>query len=215
MTLVPPTPIIMPTHPTWLPLIGAPLSPYNPSQLWTPSPLNHRSTCYEMISPKYDLVEFPDYFCLCGEVPGVQQDDIEIEFTNPQTMTIRGKSERSYHSEVSSVGGKEGVIARSFITGIAIASCPPEAITRNTNTANDGKTTTGPSVLQAEVIKRKYWLSERSFGEFGRSFNFDFRVDQDNVQTSLKNGLLTIIIPKSRLFERRKINVSVDAVRTE
>ncbi|KAH6667807.1 hypothetical protein B0J14DRAFT_463268, partial [Halenospora varia] len=48
------------------------------------------------ISPKYDLIELPDSFRLHGEVPSVRQDDIEIKFTDPQTMTIRGRSERWY-----------------------------------------------------------------------------------------------------------------------
>src|SRR5687767_12243745 len=100
MTPVPSTPTIMPTHPTLLPLTQAPLPTNTPNPSFAPPPLVRRSARHRTISPKYDLIELPDCFCLHGEVPGVQQDDIEIEFTNPQTMTIRGRSERSYTSGI-------------------------------------------------------------------------------------------------------------------
>lgn len=42
-----------------------------------------------------------------------------------------------------------------------------------------------------------WWYAERSTGDFRRSFNFPTPVDCDHVDASLKNGVLSIKIPKS------------------
>ena len=72
----------MPTYPTLLPLTQAPLPTNTPNLSFAPPSLVRHSARHKTISPKYDLIELPDSFCLYGEVLGVQQDDIEIEFTD-------------------------------------------------------------------------------------------------------------------------------------
>jgi len=54
----------------------------------------------------------------------------------------------------------------------------------------------------------KLWVSERSVGEFARSFTFPSRVDQDNVKASMKNGILSVLVPKAKKHESRKITIS-------
>ncbi len=51
-------------------------------------------------------------------------------------------------------------------------------------------------------------MSERSVGEFSRSFSFPVRVDQDAVKASMKNGILSILVPKAKKHESRKIDIS-------
>ena len=51
----------------------------------------------------------------------------------------------------------------------------------------------------------KYWISERSVGEFERRFSFPGRVDQDAVKASLKNGILSVVVPKIVRGETRRI----------
>jgi len=50
----------------------------------------------------------------------------------------------------------------------------------------------------------KLWVSERSVGEFSRSFSFPERVDQDAVKASFKNGVLSIVVPKVQKKEGTK-----------
>ncbi|OXV08704.1 hypothetical protein Egran_03533 [Elaphomyces granulatus] len=56
--------------------------------------------------------------------------------------------------------------------------------------------------------RHKYWVSERSIGEFHRSFNFPTRVDQDNVKAHLKNGVLSITVPKAGPAASKKIAIN-------
>ena len=53
----------------------------------------------------------------------------------------------------------------------------------------------------------KYWVSERSVGEFERRFSFPGRVDQEAVKASLKNGILSVVVPKVAAREARRIQI--------
>ncbi len=53
----------------------------------------------------------------------------------------------------------------------------------------------------------KYWVSERSVGEFERRFSFPGRVELENVKASLKNGILSVVVPKAVAQQSRRINI--------
>ncbi|RKF79831.1 30 kDa heat shock protein, partial [Golovinomyces cichoracearum] len=53
----------------------------------------------------------------------------------------------------------------------------------------------------------KYWVMERNVGEFSRSFGFPTQIDQDAVKASMKNGILSIVVPKAKKQEGRKITI--------
>ncbi|UKZ63195.1 uncharacterized protein TrAtP1_004425 [Trichoderma atroviride] len=79
-------------------------------------------------------------------------------------------------------------------------------------------TTTATAASENEVVKTapskqkptdtaKYWLTERSVGEFSRTFNFPTRVDQEGVTASFKDGILNVVVPKAAKHEPRRIAV--------
>ena len=53
-----------------------------------------------------------------------------------------------------------------------------------------------------------YYASERSYGSFTRSFILPEGVDADKAHAELKNGVLSIAIPKRPEAQPRKINVT-------
>jgi HSP20 family molecular chaperone IbpA len=55
--------------------------------------------------------------------------------------------------------------------------------------------------------KPKFWVKERRVGEFARSFSFSQRIDQDGVKAVLKNGILTVVVPKSQKPGKVAVNV--------
>ncbi|KAG9242204.1 HSP20-like chaperone [Calycina marina] len=202
MDTVPPTARIMSTRRTILfPSIEAP-SPTN-----TPGPsfslpsfvrISGRQTAF---SPKYDFIELPDAFFLHGELAGVQKKDIEIEFTDSQTMTIRGHSERPSISPMKLV---EGNMSRSATTDFGKASSLHETVEDERAIYEE----TCTAAFQPPQVIEKYWLSERLIGEFSRSFKFHVLVDQDRVQASMENGLLSIVVPKAEKPVNCKIAIS-------
>ena len=111
-------------------------------------------------TPRFDIRESKTSFILDGEIPGTQQNNIDIEFTEPQTLVIKGRSEREYVEDDN----------------------------------NDRQ-------------NHKYWNLERRVGQFQRVFNFGTRVDQDNVKAILKNGILSIVVPKVGEVATKKITV--------
>ena len=60
---------------------------------------------------------------------------------------------------------------------------------------------------QQRGSRPKYWVSERSVGEFHRAFSFPSRVDQDSVTAGLKNGILSVVVPKAPSYQAKRINI--------
>ncbi|RAL00755.1 Hsp20/alpha crystallin family protein [Aspergillus ibericus CBS 121593] len=143
-------------------------------------------------APRFDVRETSDGYHLDGELPGINQNDVDIEFSDPQTLVIRGRIEREYHSDNDE------------------AQKDPNTTAENT-TPGESSAVIQPSDKQVSKHKSKakyhYWHSERSVGEFHRTFSFPSRVSQDDVKASLKNGVLSIFVPKAAAPVAKKITI--------
>nr|MBP6832802.1 Hsp20 family protein [Deltaproteobacteria bacterium] len=53
----------------------------------------------------------------------------------------------------------------------------------------------------------RYYLYERSYGSFSRSFTLPDGVDNTKVAADLKDGVLTMLVPRRPETQPRKINV--------
>ncbi|KAL6706894.1 hypothetical protein ACN47E_005037 [Coniothyrium glycines] len=157
-------------------------------------------------TPKFDVKETKDAYELHGELPGIEQKAINIEWTDNNTLTISGRHE--YVRE-------EGQRPQGFIENTAEEQ---KKIDNHQPTVEDESSAEGNNKVakqsdQRDVTKHdneqkaKYWVSERSVGEFHRSFAFPARVDQDKVKASLKDGILHIVVPKAKAPLARKINI--------
>jgi HSP20 family molecular chaperone IbpA len=146
----------------------------------------HRSsrsdTSMTSFAPRFDVRETKDAYLLDGELPGINQKDIEIEFSDPQTLVIKGRVQREYRS-------------------------PDEGETGKSAQGESGKTGDKDKQVAKSSDQPRYWVTERSVGEFHRSFNFPSRADQDNVKASLKNGVLSIVVPKAAPPTSKKIPI--------
>lgn len=49
----------------------------------------------QVLKTRFDVRETQEGYEIEGEIPGVEQEDISIEFSDDQTLTIKGKTERS------------------------------------------------------------------------------------------------------------------------
>lgn len=208
-----------------------------------------RPTQIPTFQPKFDIRETDKAYELHGELAGMKKEHVQVEFSDPQTMIVRGRIERSYAANTPSAGAITN--APSATTAGAIEEPRPATPTSasgadnnnengNTEKASIHKATVeddtedeegyakvstptseirAPSTAVAESAKpvppqvptttdtAKYWVRERSIGEFSRSFNFPQRVDHDGVSASLDNGVLTITVPKAKRHEVRRIAV--------
>ncbi|VUC31812.1 unnamed protein product [Clonostachys rosea] len=168
--------------------------------------------------PKFDVRETADSFHFHGELPGLNKEDVSIEFPEPQSMIIRGKTERTYTAGTPPAGllestNKDTPAAlteagerRNSHQATVEDEASEKAVAAPDNNNNNSVAKTDESAAPAD--NSKYWITERSIGEFSRHFNFPSRVDQDAVTASLKDGILTVDVPKAKKHESRRVAIN-------
>jgi HSP20 family molecular chaperone IbpA len=183
---------------------------------------NGRRSAVPQWQPKFDVREVANAYELHGELPGISKENVSIEFTDPQTLLIRGRVERSYTAGTPPAGQLTDTTMSGAITEgeehktsrQATVEDEAEAEAHESGSEAADTPATTPATKHTEVEskkpadKAKYWLTERSIGEFSRSFNFPSRVEQDEVNASFKDGILTIVVPKAKKHESRRITVN-------
>jgi len=166
-------------------------------------------------APKFDVKEVKDAYQLDGELPGIEQKDIQIEFTDPHTLVIKGRTEREYPSgtppaaveDAQATGAIEAAPEGTETPKSHQASVEDEDAPAQTTEVNDSAVEKATPKEAPAAPKSKYWVSERSVGEFHRTFSFPTRVDQDAVKASLKNGILNIVVPKATAPTSKRITI--------
>lgn len=171
--------------------------------------------------PKFDVRELENHFELHGELAGLNKENVHIEFTDPHTLRIHGRVERNYDSSPSPTAPVEEAQTNAEVDDNK--STTSSRSHQATVEDEDAEWTDGAEAPQTEVQKQppqqpepekkqaapraKFWCTERSIGEFSRTFNFPGQVQQDAVSASLNNGILTIAIPKAPKHEARRIAI--------
>lgn len=188
-------------------------------------------------NPRFDVKETKEGYSLEGELPGVDQKDINIEFIDEHTLRIKGRHERTAQrgqpSTTEAVAAAQETPAAAVEDGTAtpasegsVKSSAHQATVEddveepaNSSAAAEtpAQTETAPQEQQQQEAapakkaeskpSEQFWYRERSVGEFTRSFSFPSRVDQEAVRASLKNGILNIVVPKAAVPESRRINI--------
>ena len=164
------------------------------------------------------MKETKETYTVDAEVPGVEQDNLSIEFTDEHTLTVKGRSERSVEK-----GKKPEAVEAAKTPAVEDGAATPSSEKSHQATVEDEEpanaSATQPTAEVAkpapasepaktpEEPKEQYWYSERRVGEFSRSFKFPSRVDQEAVKASLKNGVLSIVVPKAAAPESRRITI--------
>lgn len=155
-----------------------------------------------IIAPKFDVTEHDKAYHLQGELPGVPPENVVLEFTDPQTLVVRGKSERTHTEGDPSLAPKRlgGGAEQGKIEGKKGEKEKGEQGVEKHKGDKEGEKGGGGS-------KPKYWLSERSYGEFSRVFNFPSSVDQDKVEAKFDKGVLNVVVPKVEKKGTRRIEI--------
>jgi HSP20 family protein len=77
--------------------------------------------------------------------------------------------------------------------------------------ANGALTIKGDKSEEREERKKGYYLRERNFGSFERSFQVPDGVDSDKIEASFKKGVLTVILPKKPEAQKAAKRIDVKA----
>ncbi|MCJ1459876.1 hypothetical protein MMC28_010255 [Mycoblastus sanguinarius] len=180
-------------------------------------------------TPRFDVRELGTAYELQGELPGIEQKDLQIEFVDERTLLIRGRT----GSENASTNDKAAETVEPTKAVAADEAANDNASEKSANyqkasvedeyvdaaaETSEAEGVKTPANATAEVVPTagtkkfaepsfKYWVSERSVGKFERRFSFPGRVDQDAVKASLRNGILSVVVPKVVAKEARRINI--------
>ena len=191
----------------------------------------HQPKRQQTFTPRFDVTEVADAYELFGEVPGLEQKDISIEFSDAQTLVIKGKTERS-----SSKAAPAAPVAAEETSEADSAKADAASNEKNEESHNPTveddydeadtplTTTTAPAPAtddapapaatqpqqqqqQQQPPRAKFWVAERRVGSFARSFSFEQRIEHDGVAAALRNGVLYVRVPKS--LKPKRVEVSV------
>lgn len=77
--------------------------------------------------------------------------------------------------------------------------------------ANGALTIRGEKKEEKEEKKKDYYLSERRFGSFLRSFRVPEGVDVDKIEASFKKGVLTVTLPKTAEAQKKEKTIAIKA----
>jgi HSP20 family molecular chaperone IbpA len=102
--------------------------------------------------PRFDIWETDDELVLCGDLPGVQPDGVDIRFENRE-LVIHGKVE--------------------------------------------------PRNEQAQYVYQEYGM-----GDYRRSFTIGEAIDSTKIAANMRDGVLTVHLPKSDQMKPRRIKVA-------
>jgi len=166
-------------------------------------------------TPRFDVLETPSTYELYGELAGLKQEDLSIEFEDVQTLIIKGKTTRQEPS-VTSQKAKEvkpTPEAKQVTEKEHQPTVEDDYDVADTPLSTPSTTTTTPvnekveEKKEEQAPKPKYWISERRTGAFERTFSFSQRLDIDEVRAELKDGVLRVVVPKSQ--KSKKVAVSL------
>lgn len=93
------------------------------------------------------------------------------------------------------------IIIRSAIAGVAGKNL-------DISIKSDTVTIAGERKSEEEIKEENYFYQELHWGRFSRSVILPEEVDPDKARATLKNGVLTIILPKMNLSKSKKVEVT-------
>lgn len=108
-----------------------------------------------LVMPDVDVTETEDELRITAELPGMEENDVEIELSGNQ-LTVRGEKKE-----------------------------------------------------EREETKKDYHISERRYGSFRRSLQVPDTVDTEKIDAKMKNGVLTVVLPKTEEAKSKARKIAV------
>ncbi|KAB8345918.1 hypothetical protein FH972_022972 [Carpinus fangiana] len=153
--------------------------------------------------PKFDIAETETAYELFGDLPGVAQQDLSVEFPDAQTLTVSGKvvrrTPKSDGTKASATDDDTASVKERQ------ASVEDDDEFMQVEKASEQEQTTEQPQPKPETPKFKFHALERKLGQFSRTFTFPSPVDTDSVTASLRDGVLSLVVPKSTKAGVKKI----------
>jgi len=179
--------------------------------------------CLRVNTPRFNIEEFETQYELTGEFPGFDQHNLNIEFFDPQTLTIRARSEREEVSGTPEESGTTAATKPAEATTETQSASPHQPTIEDeddekdsfvdvekprTNSTPTSEPEQTPALKPTKKAQGTFHAYERRVGDYYREFKFSVRVDADAVTASMKNGILSVVVPKAKKYESRRVTVN-------
>jgi len=148
-----------------------------------------------------------------GEDDELEEEEVEYEDETEEEEEVpvavaSGKKEKEedwlsdYEGQlnIDMYQTKDNVIIKSTIAGVR-----PEDI--DITVANDMVSIKGARRKEEHVSNDDYFYQECYWGNFSRSVIVPVDIDSENIEADLKDGILTVIIPKAAKAKTKKVKV--------
>jgi len=133
----------------------------------------------------------------------IMEDD-ETPVSKPAPVSKNGNEEWMNDFEgqlnIDMYQTKDNVIIKSTIAGVR-----PEDI--DITVANDMVSIKGARRKEENVSQEDYFYQECYWGNFSRSVIVPVDIDSESIEADLKDGILTVIIPKAAKAKTKKVKV--------
>lgn len=165
----------------------------------------------EELSEEEELDEGDDY---SDETDLEYEDDEEEETEEPapkpqkpaQVSTPISKQDEDWMTDyegalnIDMYQTKDNVIIKSTIAGVR-----PDDI--DITVANDMVTIQGTRSREEKITDDNYFYQECYWGGFSRSVIVPVDIDSEHIEADLKDGILTVVIPKAAKAKTKKVKV--------
>ncbi len=141
-----------------------------------------------------------------------QENDVEVELAKASTTLSRQKVEEEIGNFVEEAEGQLTVDVYQTPTEIVIqstiAGVDPEEL--DIAITAESVTIRGKREKMEEVADEDYFFQECYWGRFARQIILPQEIDADRAGASMKNGVLTIRLPKLNREKTKKLKVKFD-----
>ncbi|KAF4498963.1 heat shock 30 [Fusarium agapanthi] len=179
--------------------------------------------------PRFEAHETEDSFVLYGELPGMNKEHVTVEFPEPRKLVVSGKVERfteepkavetateeTAPAPVITESDNEDTRSRSSYQATVGDDVDDDEFEVLSHTSEKSRTVSQPEpetlsdkAQEKQPEKPEQPEEPRRSGyskEFSRYFTFPTYINHDAVTADLKDGLLTIVIPKATPKSQRII----------
>jgi HSP20 family protein len=138
-----------------------------------------------------------------------------------ELMDIQNRMSRLFEDTVSRSRGRDEDITHAGWTPLVdIYETENEVILKaelpeidqkdiNLRIESDNLILEGERKIQEEAKKENYYLVERAYGRFKRSFTLPSSVDAEKIKAEYKHGVLKVILPKKEETKAKQITIDI------
>lgn len=134
------------------------------------------------------------------EVLEEPEEEMEQDFSDEEDGTDNDGEEQEGQLTVDVFQDDESIIIQSTVAGVS-----PDDL--DVSITNDMVVIRGERRPQFSISQADYFYQECYWGTFSRSIILPVEIDADRAEAKIKNGILTIRIPKATAAVTRKLKV--------